>query len=256
MTLIASLQMHLKALGHYLRTRDYTTWLYDSLSGRILFSLRATPEVPYRRRSISYRTAREKSLSRLFNFSNDNCTRGYNVREANRINADVTHTEYIVRDKNLLGMAGGNIAAGPFESARAPSIRVSRAFTCAPSMRLECAAARTHITRPYTCLCALYAIYDLDPCAQRQRNASLFLSLSLFLLFRLLEQIQFRKKAARTNSASAGMVKLRNFSSRSDVSDHSGELGAAFTRILLCCLDTYISRDSLQELDQRKERSR
>jgi len=41
---------------------------------------------------------------------------------------------------------------------------------------------------------------------------------------------------------SAGMVKLRNFSSRSDVSNHSGERRAAFTRILLCCLDTYISR--------------
>lgn len=56
------------------------------------------------------------------------------------------------------------------------------------------------------------------------------------------ERIQFRKKAARTNSASAGMVKLRNFSSRSDVSNHSGERRAAFTRILFCCLDTYISR--------------
>lgn len=66
--------------------------------------------------------------------------------------------------------------------------------------------------------------------------------LSLPLSFHLLERIQFRKKAARTNSASAGMVKLRNFSSRSDVSNHSGERRAAFTRILFCCLDTYISR--------------
>lgn len=67
-------------------------------------------------------------------------------------------------------------------------------------------------------------------------------SLSFFLPFRLLERNQFRKKAARTNSASAGMVKLRNFSSLSDVSNHSGERRAAFTRILFCCLDTYISR--------------
>lgn len=66
--------------------------------------------------------------------------------------------------------------------------------------------------------------------------------LSLPLSFRLLERIQFRKKAARTNSASAGMVKLRNFSSCSDVSNHSRERRAAFTRILFCCLDTYISR--------------
>lgn len=70
------------------------------------------------------------------------------------------------------------------------------------------------------------------------RHSTLVLSRS----FRLLERIQFRKKAARTNSASAEMVKLRNFSSRSDVSDHSGERSSAFTRILLCCLDTYISR--------------
>jgi len=42
--------------------------------------------------------------------------------------------------------------------------------------------------------------------------------------------------------SSAGMVKLRNFSSLSDVSGHSGARRAAFTRILLCCLDTYISR--------------
>lgn len=69
----------------------------------------------------------------------------------------------------------------------------------------------------------------------------LFLS-SFPLPFRLLKRIQFRKKAARTNSASTGMVKLRNFSSRSDVSNHSGERRAAFTRILFCCLDTYISR--------------
>jgi len=43
-----------------------------------------------------------------------------------------------------------------------------------------------HITRLCTLastLYALYAIYDLDPCAQRQRNASfsLFLFLSLYL---------------------------------------------------------------------------
>lgn len=112
---------------------------------------------------------KRRGHSRLLNSSNDNCTRGYNVCEANRINADVTHTEYIIRDKNLLGMAAGNIAAGPFESARAPFVR-------APSMRLGCVHA---YHAPYACLCALYAIYDLDPCAQRQRNASFSLSLSL-----------------------------------------------------------------------------
>lgn len=74
--------------------------------------------------------------------------------------------------------------------------------------------------------------------------------------FRLPDWIQFRKKAARTNSASVGMVKLRNFSSRSDVSDHSRERRTAFTRILLCCLDTYISRLIVTiTCGRRKERS-
>lgn len=50
------------------------------------------------------------------------------------------------------------------------------------------------------------------------------------------------ESCTRTNSTSAGMVKLRNFSSRSDVNNHSRERRTAFTRISLCYLDTYVSR--------------
>lgn len=98
------------------------------------------------------------SLSAPQSLPNDNRTRGYNVREANRINADVTHTEYIVRDKNLLGMAGGNIAAGPFESARVrPRIRCF--MLPAPARAYARHAHHASVRSPSLVLYALYATY-------------------------------------------------------------------------------------------------